>query len=160
MMRIEETQPAGAPLDSPVASDAPTEDRVGTAAYAMATAASTAVTWFAILTLVQSHLLQSSTARDVSQVDPHSFAVNFLVYGALTGIAFSGGVAWFLMSAIPSSYRRGGLAMAGALAGTVPAGVLTTVARMLGGPPLLVLLGALAGLATFWLGRRAVLSAR
>ncbi|HEY4321055.1 MAG TPA: hypothetical protein VGM77_07725 [Gemmatimonadales bacterium] len=160
MVYVPPESTAGHPADSPVGPDAPTEDRIGTAGYAMAAAACTAVTWFALLTFIQTQLIAGSTVQTVSQVDPQSFAVNFLVYGALLGISFSAVVAWVLMAPIPSSYRRGGLAMAGALAGTVPAGALTVLVRALGGAGLLLVLALLAGLVTFWFGRRAVLSAQ
>lgn len=160
MVYVPEESTAGHPADSPVGPDAPTKDRIGMAGYAMGAAAATAVTWFALLTFIQTQLISGSTVQSVSQVDPQSFAVNFLVYGALLGIVFAAMVAWYLMAPIPSSYRRGGLAMAGAMAGTVPAGALTVVVRALGGATLLLVLALLAGLLTLWFGRRAVLAAQ
>jgi hypothetical protein len=158
-MMVDETHPAGAPADSPVDADAPTEDRIGTAGWAMSSAAATGVAWFSLLTFVQSLLLAGSTARTIAQVDPKSFDVNFMAYGIPLGFAVAGMVGWFLMISIPSSYRRGGLAMVGAFAGSVLGMLLTMAARVVG-PPLLLGLAVAAAACALWLGRRAVRSAR
>ena len=122
----------------------------------MEAGAASAVAWFAALTYIQTGLLASSTATSVAEIDPHSFDVNFMVYGSVLGIAFAGGVAWVLMAPIPSSYRRGGLSMVATLAGTVLGAALTMPGR--GSPGLLLaLVVASAGL-SIWLGRRAVRS--
>ena len=122
--------PEQRPEFSPVPPDAPKEDRIGTAFLAMGAAAAGAVTWFALLTLIQSHLIEGSTIRSIAQVNPDSADVNFVVYGTVLGLGLTALTAWLLLRAIPSSYRRGALAMVSALAGA-PVGrrVRTAVAR-------------------------------
>lgn len=143
---------------SPLGPDAPKEDRIDTALLAMGAGAAGAVVWFAVLTLIQTHLLTQSTVKSVSEIDPHSFDVNFLIYGALLGVAFAAVVAWTLMFSIPSSYRRGGLSLVAAFGGTVLAGILTYVGRATGGVSMLAAIAIFFALLGIWLGRRAVVT--
>ena len=144
------------PEFSPLPPDAPTEDRIGTAVLAMEAAAAAAIAWFSLLAFIQTRLLADSTATSVAEIDPHSFDVNFMVYGSVLGLAFAGGVAWILMATIPSSYRRGGLSMVAALGGSVLGAGLTVPGRS--HPLALVTFAALAGALATVLGRRAVRS--
>jgi hypothetical protein len=146
----------GRPEFSPVPSDAPTEDRIGTAVLAMEAAAATAIAWFATLTWIQTRLLSGSTVKSVAEINPHSFDVNFMVYGSVLGMAFAGCTAWILMAPIPSSYRRGGLSMVAAFAGTVIGALLTIPGR--GHPIMLLVIAAAAIALALLLGRRAVRS--
>lgn len=145
---------------SPLGADAPTEDRVGLAGWSMVTAMAATVSWFGGLTYIQTRMVNGVTAQSVSQLDPKSVDVNFMVYGALLGVVFGAATAWALMSPIPSSYRRGGLSIAAALAGTVVAGILTAAAHMIGGPIALLGLTFVFGIVTALLARRAVAAAR
>jgi hypothetical protein len=148
----------GRPEFSPVPDDAPTTDRIGTAVLAMEAAAAAAIGWFALLAYVQTRLLVGSTARSVSEIDPHSFDVNFMVYGSVVGLAMAGCTSWLLMGSIPSSYRRGGLSMVAAFAGSVVGAMITVPGRR---APLSLLAVALVALgAAVLLGRRAVRSWR
>jgi hypothetical protein len=148
------------PEFSPLPPDAPKEDRIGTAFLAMSAAASGSVAWFSALTLIQTHLVAGSTARTVAQINPNAPDVNFMVYGTVLGLGFTGMSAWILMAAIPSTYRRGALAMVAALGGTSLAMIATLVVYQGAGRGALAALGVVAIAAAFWLGRRAVLSAR
>jgi hypothetical protein len=145
-----------APEFSPLPPDAPTEDRIGTAVLAMEAGAATAVAWFAALTYIQTFLVAGSHAQTVAEVDPHSFDVNFMTYGLVLGMAVAGCTTWFLMASVPSSYRRGGLAMVAAFAGTVIGGLLTIPGR--GHPLSLLVLAVVSGGLAVVLGRRAVRS--
>jgi hypothetical protein len=148
----------GRPEFSPLPDDAPTTDRIGTAVLAMEGAAATAIGWFALLAFIQTRLLLGSTARNVGEIDPHSFDVNFMVYGSVLGLAVAGCTSWLLMGSIPSSYRRGGLSMVAAFAGSVAGAIITVPAR---GEPLVLLgVGVVALGAAVLLGRRAVRSWR
>ena len=151
---------AGSPEFSPLPPDAPTEDRIGTAVLAMGSGAAAAVTWFAVLTSIQLRILEHSTAKTVAEINPQAADTNFMIVGMLLGMVFAAAVAWTLMFPIPSSYRRGGLAMVAAFAGTVIAGILTSAARVLGGAPILVAIAIVACGLALWLGRRAIASVR
>jgi hypothetical protein len=155
---VNETSPTP-PRFSPLPPDAPTKDRIHTAVLAMACGTCAGVTWFGILTLIQTRLLRGSTARAITQIDPHSFDANFMAYGIPMGLAFGAIVAWSMMFAIPSSYRRGGLSLVAAFAGTVVGLVLTYVGRALGGATTLAAITVVFFLVTLWLGRRTLLSA-
>ena len=145
---------------SPLGPDAPTEDRIGTAFLAMSSAAAASVAWFSALTLIQTRLVAGSTVQSVAQLDPNSPDVNFMVYGTVLGLGFTGTTAWMLMAAIPSTYRRGALAMVAALGGTSLAMVATLLLYQAAGTPALMGLGIAALAMAIWLGRRAVLSAQ
>ena len=144
------------PEFSPVPSDAPTEDRIGTAVLAMEAGAAAAIAWFAALTFIQTRLLVDSTVTTVAEIDPRSFDVNFMVYGSVLGIAFAGFTTWLLMASVPSSYRRGGLSMVAALGGTVLGAMLTVPGRSV--PTALLGLAVAAGALAAWFGRRAIRS--
>jgi hypothetical protein len=154
------TAPEDRPEFSPLGPDAPKEDRIGTALLAMSSAAAAAVAWFSALTLLQTHLVAGSTARSIAQISPNAPDVNFMVYGTVLGLGFTGVGAWMLMAAIPSTYRRGALAMVAALAGTSVAMVATLVLYQFGGRAALIALGIVSVTIALWLGRRAVLSSR
>lgn len=148
------------PEFSPLPPDAPKEDRIGTAFLAMSSAAIGSVAWFSALTVIQTHLVAGSTAQTVAQINPNAPDVNFMVYGTVLGLGFTGTSAWILMSAIPSTYRRGALAMVAALGGTSLAMISTLLVYQWAGRGALTALGVLAIGIAVWLGRRAVLSAR
>jgi hypothetical protein len=153
------TSGADRPEFSPLPPDAPKEDRIGTAFQAMASAAAGSVTWFSALTVIQTHLVAGSTARTVSQINPNAPDVNFMVYGTVLGLGFTGMCAWVLMAPIPSTYRRGALAMVAALGGTSLAMIATLLVYQAAGRNALVALGAGSAILALWLGRRAVQSA-
>ena len=96
----------------------------------------------------------------MAQINPNAPDVNFMVYGTVLGLGFTGVCAWILMAAIPSTYRRGALAMVAALGGTSLAMVATLLVYQWAGRRALTALGVLAIAIAVWLGRRAVLSAR
>jgi Co/Zn/Cd efflux system component len=154
------TAPEDRPDFSLLPPDAPKEDRIGTAFLAMGSAAAAAVAWFSGLTLIQTRLVVGSTARTITQINPNSPDVNFMVYGTVLGLGFTGVSAWLLMAAIPSTYRRGALAMVAALAGTSLAMVATLVLYQFTGRPALIALGIVSVTIALWLGRRAILSSR
>jgi hypothetical protein len=148
------------PEFSPLPADAPKEDRIGTAFLAMCSAALGSVAWFSALTVIQTHLVAGSTVQTVAQINPNAADVNFMVYGTVLGLGFTGMSAWILMAAIPSTYRRGALAMVAALGGTSLAMVATLLVYQFAGRGALTALGAVCIAMAMWLGRRAVLSAR
>jgi hypothetical protein len=133
---------------------APTEDRTGQAAWAMGTGAAAAVVWFAILTYLTTRFTADSTATSIADVNPHAGYVDFLVYGAVLGVAFAAFTAWHLMAGIPSSYRRGGLSLVSAFSGAVVGGLLTVMLKELAGPAGLLLLAAVALPIVLLLARR------
>ena len=143
-----------APEFSPLPPDAPTEDRIGTALLAMGSAAAAAVTWFSVLTFVGSRLAAGTAATSVAQIDPNAGYVNFLVYGTVLGLGLTGVSAWALLAPIPSTYRRGALAMVAALGGTSLAMVATYLVDQLIGR------FALPGLAVMGLGLALLLGRR
>ena len=126
----------------------------------MSSAAIGSVAWFSALTIIQTHLVAGSTAQTVAQINPNAPDVNFMVYGTVLGLGFTGVCAWILMAAIPSTYRRGALAMVAALGGTSLAMVATLLVYQWAGRRALTTLGVVAIATAVWLGRRAVLSAR
>ena len=152
--------PSDEPEFSPVPSDAPTEDRIGTAMLSMGSAAAASVTWFAILTFIGARLAAGSTAQSVAQINPNAGYVNFLVYGAVLGLGLTGVSAWLLLAPIPSTYRRGALAMVAALGGTSLAMVATYMVDQLIGRMALIGLAVFSLAIAFWLGRCAVVSAQ
>jgi hypothetical protein len=120
----------------------------------MATGAVAVVAWFAVLTFLSTRLAATVTVRTIADVDPDAAYVNFLIYGSVLGVAFGGVMSWWMMSGIPSSYRRGGLSLVSAFAGAVLAGVLTVLAKELAGPVGLIGLAALVVPALALLMRR------
>lgn len=148
------------PEFSPLPPDAPKEDRIGTAFLAMSSAGAGSVAWFSALTVIQTHLVAGSTVQSVAQINPNAPDVNFMVYGTMLGLGCTGVIAWILMVAIPSTYRRGALAMVAALGGTSLAMVATLLVYQLAGRGALTGLGIVSITIALWLGRRALLSAR
>jgi hypothetical protein len=148
------------PEFSPLPSDAPTEDRIGTALLSMGSAAAASVTWFSILTFIGARLAAGETVRSAAQINPNAGYVNFLVYGTVLGLGLTGVTAWLLLAPIPSTYRRGALAMVAALGGTSLAMVATYMVDQLIGRTALPGVAALALAMSLWLGRRAVRSGR
>jgi hypothetical protein len=148
------------PEFSPVGPDAPKEDRIGTALLAMGSAAAASCLWFAILTIIQSYAREHSTVRSAAQVNPHSADVNFVVYGMMLGLAFTAVTAWLLMWPIPSTYRRGALAMVAGLGGTSLAMVATWMLYGAAGRPALVALAIVSVVIALWLAWRSAVSAR
>ncbi|HEY3935671.1 MAG TPA: hypothetical protein VGL65_13750 [Gemmatimonadales bacterium] len=152
--------PDDRPEFSPVGPDAPKEDRISTALLAMGAAAAASCVWFAVLTLIQSYARERSTARSAAQVDPHSADVNFVVYGLVLGLGFTAVTAWLLLAPIPSSYRRGALAMVAGLGGTSLAMVATWILYGVAGRPALAALGVVSVAIAVWLAWRSAVSAR
>lgn len=148
------------PEFSPLPPDAPKEDRIGTAFLAMSSAAAGSVAWFSALTVIQTHLVAGSRAQTIAQINPNAPDVNFMVYGTVLGLGFTGMSAWVLMAKIPSTYRRGALAMVAALGGTSLAMIATILVYQSAGRGALTGLGVVSVVAAFWLGHRAALSAR
>jgi len=126
----------------------------------MGAAAAGAVCWFSLLTLIQLRLVEHSGARTIAQIDPNSADVNFLVYGTVLGIAVTGLVAWLLLHPVPSTYRRGALAMVSALAGTTLGMALTWFGFQVVGRPALIGLAMVSIGIAIWLARLAARSAR
>ena len=148
------------PEFSPLPSDAPTEDRIDTAMLSMASAAAGSVAWFAILTWIGSHLAAGTTAHSAADINPEAGYVNYLVYGTVLGLGLTGVTTWMMLAPIPSTYRRGALAMVAALGGTSAAMVATYMVDQLIGRTALIGLAVIAAAAALGLGRRAALSAR
>lgn len=120
---------------NPLGAEAPTEDRVGLAVTSVLAAVAAAVAWFSILTFMVSGLRPTS---GLAQVDTGAAYVNLFLYGLLGGLMFTGATAWFLMSPIDSSFRRGGLSIVAALFGfLVSMGVTFLTNELLGGTALL-----------------------
>ncbi|MGH7583325.1 MAG: hypothetical protein ACREL5_08890 [Gemmatimonadales bacterium] len=148
------------PEFSPVPPDAPKEDRIGTAFLAMGAAAAGAVTWFSLLTLIQSHLIEGSTIRSIAQVNPDSADVNFVVYGTVLGLGLTALTAWLLLHPIPSSYRRGALSMVSALAGATLGMTATWLGYQVAGRRALIALAIVSIVIAVWLARRSVTTRR
>lgn len=128
------TAPETPPLSpNPFGADAPTVDRTVQAVWAMVTGAVAVVAWFAILTFLSTRMTEGLAVKSAADVNPNAPYVNFLVYGAVLGVAFGAVMSWIMMSGIPSSYRRGGLSLVSAFAGAVTAGLSTVVAKQIGG---------------------------
>jgi len=136
---------------NPFGTDAPTEDRVGLAVGSVLTAVAASVAWFAVLTFMVAGLRPTAGP---AQIDTSAGYVNLFLYGLLGGLAFTAVTAWFLMSPIDSTFRRGGLSIVAAFLGfVVSMGITFLTNEFLGGTALLgVALVALA-LAVFF-GRR------
>ncbi len=143
---------------NPLGLDAPTEDRVPLAIAAVGTAAAVAVSWFSLVTFATA-MLRDQAVTDISAVDPSAAYVNILLYGIPAGLAMAGVTGWILMRPIDSLFRRGGLAVVGALAGTVLAMMLTFTAHAALGNGALIGLAVLAAVAALRLGGRARRSA-
>jgi hypothetical protein len=143
---------------NPLGLDAPTEDRVPLAMAAVGTAAAVAVSWFSLVTFA-TVMLRDQTATEIAKVDPSAAYVNILLYGTPLGLALAGVTGWLLMRPIDSLFRRGGLAMVGALAGTVLAMMLTYTAHAALGSGALIGLAVLAAVVALRLGIRARRSA-
>ena len=117
-----------------------------------------AVSWFSLVTFATA-MLRDQAVTDISAVDPSAAYVNILLYGIPAGLAMAGVTGWILMRPIDSLFRRGGLAVVGALAGTVLAMMLTFTAHAALGNGALIGLAVLAAIAALRLGGRARRSA-
>jgi prolipoprotein diacylglyceryltransferase len=153
--RPSEAMGSPAPVSpNPLGTDAPTTDHVGLAMAAIGTAAAVAVAWFAVLTLVVA-TLRDPTVQSAEAVNPDALYVNLFLFGIPAGLAIAGLTGWILMRPVDSLFRRGGLAIVGALAGTVLAMMLTFTAHAAFGTAALAALGVLALVVAFRLGSRA-----
>ena len=150
---------SGRPEFSPVPPDAPKEDRIGTAVLAMCAAAAAGVVWFSVLMLVVTRVRPESAAKTIEQVDPNAFYVNLAAYGTMLGVCFIGACAWFLLSPIPSLYRRGALSLVTVLAGWCIAMGVTYTVYALAGPGALIGAAIVFAIGAYTFRRRAILSA-
>lgn len=143
---------------NPLGLDAPTEDRVPLAIAAVGAAAAVAVSWFSVVTFATA-TLRDQSVTEIAAVDPSAAYVNILLYGIPVGLGLAGVTGWMLMRPIESLFRRGGLAVVGALAGTVLAMMLTFTAHAALGSGALIGLAVLAAVVALRLGLRARRSA-
>lgn len=118
------------------------------AAMAVAVATISLVTWATARAALSSGITSRENIQD-------GFAVNLVIYGTVSGVFLSGAVAWFLMAAIDSNYRRGGLAMVSAFAGFLVSVLLTMLVRGLLGDSALLALAGVAALIAVLFARRA-----
>ncbi|MES2123394.1 MAG: hypothetical protein V4503_01775 [Gemmatimonadota bacterium] len=134
---------------NPLGDSAPTEDRVGLAANAMAAAMAFSVAAIALVTWATARAAASSgiTSRE-NVVD--GLALNLLIYGTTLSVFASAGLAWWLMRLVGSTYRRGGLAIVAAFAGFLLSVILTMAVRGLLGTTALLGLAVLAALTGAW----------
>ena len=139
---------------NPFGADAPTEDRVGLAMAAVGAAAAAAVAWFAVLTFLVARM-RDPTVTSAATVNPNAGYVNLFLVGIPIGLLVAGLVGWMLMAPIHSNFRRGGLAIVGALAGTCLAMMLTFTAHAALGSGALAALAVLALVVAMRLGGRA-----
>jgi hypothetical protein len=121
---------------------------------AIGTSVAVAVAWFSVITFATA-LLRDQSVTDIAAVDPSAPYVNILLYGIPAGLALAGITGWRLLHPVDSLFRRGGLAMVGALAGTVLAMMLTFTAHAALGSAALLGLALLATVTAFRLGGRA-----
>jgi hypothetical protein len=77
-----------------------------------------------------------------------------LLAGTLGGLFLAGALTWRLLAPLPSTYRRGGLALVSAFA-TVPLMQVYRVLDVAFGPPALLAVAALAAGAAWLFARRA-----
>jgi hypothetical protein len=77
-----------------------------------------------------------------------------LAAGTIGGLLLAGGVTWYLLSPVDSTYRRGGLALVSAFA-TVPAMLIYPPLHVALGTPALLFVAALAAGTALLLIRRA-----
>ncbi len=117
-------------------------------------AAAVAVAWFAMLTFVVAKL-RDPTVQNAAAVNPDAPYVNIFLFGIPAGLALAGITGWILMRPVESLFRRGGLAIVGALAGTCLAMLLTFTAHAAFGSAALGALGVLALVGALRLGGRA-----
>lgn len=144
-----------APLSpNPFGADAPTEDRVGLAVSAVGASAAMAVAWFSVLTFLVARLRDPSVTS-AATINPNAGYVNLFLVGIPVGLLVAGLMGWVLMSPIESNFRRGGLAIVGALAGTCLAMMLTFTAHAALGSGALAALAVLALVVALRLGGRA-----
>lgn len=134
---------------NPLGEDAPTEDRVGVAANAMAAAMAFSIAAIAVVTWATARAAANSgvTSRETI-VD--GLALNLLIYGTTLSVFASAGLAWWLMRLVGSSYRRGGLSIVAAFAGFLLSVILTMVVRGLLGSTALLGLAVLAAVVGGW----------
>ncbi|MEI2720542.1 MAG: hypothetical protein V9E87_10435 [Gemmatimonadales bacterium] len=139
---------------NPLGPDAPTEDRVGLAVAAVGAAAAMAVAWFSVLTFLVARLRDPSVTS-AATINPNAGYVNLFLVGIPVGLLVAGLMGWVLMAPIESNFRRGGLAIVGALAGTCLAMMLTFTAHAALGSGALAALAVLALVVALRLGGRA-----
>lgn len=124
-------------------------DPLGLAASAVGSAVAAGLAVVSATTVIVGAMRPASGAQ--SNLDA-PFYVLFL--GTFGGIALAGIVAWRLLRPIPSTYRRGGLALVSAFATVIAMLVCIPVNQYLGRPGLAGLI-ALGLLASVLLARRA-----
>lgn len=139
---------------NPFGPDAPTEDHVGLAVAAVGTAAAVAVAWFSVLTFLVARM-RDPAVTSAATINPDAAYVNLFLGGIPIGLLVAGLIGWVLMSPIASNFRRGGLAIVGALAGTCVAMMLTFTAHAALGSGALAALAVLALVVALRLGGRA-----
>lgn len=140
------------PSPNPLGGDAPTEDRVGLAANAMAAAMAAAVAALSVVNYTTTRLAASSGITSRANITD-GLAVNVFIYGTATSVLLAGGVAWALMGPVDSHYRRGGLAMVSAFGGFLLSGLTVPVRGLLGEPALLGLAASAVFIAAFFARR-------
>jgi hypothetical protein len=124
-------------------------DPLGLAASAVGSAVASGLAAVSATTLVV------DTMRPVAGAQPNLGAAFYVLFlGTFAGIALAGAVAWRLLAPIPSTYRRGGLALVSAFATVIAMLVCIPVNQFLGQAGLAGLI-ALALLASALLARRA-----
>ena len=106
------------------------------------------------LVVVTATVLLVDALRDGAYPEGLTLRLYLLFGGTLAGILIAAGTAWHLLVPIPSSYRRGGLAMVAGFATVVLMLVCIPINEALGRAGLLILLG-LSCMTTVLLARRA-----
>ena len=146
------------PSPNPFGEDAPTEDRVGLAANAMAAGVGVAVTAISMVTWATVRAAANSGITSRNNIID-GLAVNLLIYGTVTSVFLAGAAAFRLMAPVDSNYRRGGLAMVSAFGGFLVSIISTSLVRDLLGYQALLGLAAAFALIAAWFARRALAAA-
>lgn len=115
----------------------------------------TSVALLAVVVSVTVRLALASGITTPEALSPDATQVDVIVYGIVGTLALSGGVAWWLMRPIRSSYRRFGLTMVAVLGGFVVAAIVTAVVREAIGISALPALAVVSALAMLAAARRA-----
>jgi len=123
----------------------------GTLGFLAAALASSVLLGLAVITAT---VLLEETMRAGPHPDYLHFRLYLLFGGTLAGILIAASAAWRLLLPIPSTYRRGGLAMVSGFATVLLMLVCIPIHQLLGRTGLLLLL-ALSAIAAALLGRRA-----
>lgn len=136
-----------APLSpNPLGDAAATEDQVGLATAAIGAGLATSIALLSLVTWWTFRLALASGIDSVTALSPDAAHVNMITYGIVATLVTSGGVAWWLMMPIRSTYRRFGLSMVAVLGGFVLGAVITTIVRETLGTALLPGSAAVAAL--------------